>query len=200
MIHLLSGWCALKHSKNTKVCITWNQFPATSDYFHCQLYHIISIVSPKMIPLKETYNAPFHVLILFCVINRTALNALVFQKLSVLAPARLLLLNTKFPLIGQPTHAWASSANNSANPVLCAILAARQKWCKCVTWWRSVMSQSHQINGGTTDEEFQAQCFLWENGASVAADFNLFNFQHLSHAQEPISKHWMTRKSTTGLL
>lgn len=33
------------------------------------------------------------------------------------------------------------------------------------------MSQSHLINGGNTDEVFQEQCFPWEVGASVAADF-----------------------------
>ena len=29
------------------------------------------------------------------------------------------------------------------------------------------MSESHRIKGGTTDEAFQEQCFLWEKGASV---------------------------------
>ena len=46
------------------------------------------------------------------------------------------------------------------------------------------MSQSHRIKGGTTDEVFQEQCFVWERGASVGAD--LFNLQDLLHAQEPI--------------
>ena len=35
----------------------------------------------------------------------------------------------------------------------------------------------------TTDEAFQEQCFLWERGASVGADFNLFNV-NLLHVQE----------------
>ena len=43
---------------------------------------------------------------------------------------------------------------------------------KCVTRWHSVMRE-----GTTTDEAFQEQCFLWERGASVGADFNLFIFQ-----------------------
>ena len=46
--------------------------------------------------------------------------------------------------------------------------------CTRVTWRRSVMSQSHWIKGGTTDEAFQAQSFQWERGASVGADFGLF--------------------------
>ena len=36
------------------------------------------------------------------------------------------------------------------------------------------------------------QCFLWERGASVGADFDLFNFQHLWHAQQECEegKNW----------
>ena len=82
--------------------------------------------------------------------------------------------NTRSALIGQLTHAWPSTAYKRAaclnellpkrNP------AARYRLCKCVTWWHSVMSQSHRIKGGTTDEVFKAlqeQCFLWERGAPV---------------------------------
>ena len=43
------------------------------------------------------------------------------------------------------------------------------------------MSQIHGIKGGTTDEEFQEQCFLWERGASVGAD--LYIIQDHLHAQ-----------------
>lgn len=32
----------------------------------------------------------------------------------------------------------------------------------------------------------QEQWFLWEKGASVGADFNMFNFQALLEAQEAI--------------
>ena len=46
------------------------------------------------------------------------------------------------------------------------------------------MSQSHVTKGGTTDEAFQEQCFLWERGASAGVDFDLFNIQDLLHAQE----------------
>ena len=38
----------------------------------------------------------------------------------------------------------------------------------------SVMSQSNGIKGGTTDEVFQEQCFLWERGAPVGLDLGLF--------------------------
>ena len=41
-----------------------------------------------------------------------------------------------------------------------------------------MVSGSHRIKGETTDEAFkvlQEQCFLWERGASVGADFDLFN-------------------------
>ena len=40
--------------------------------------------------------------------------------------------------------------------------------------------------GGATDEAFQEQCFLWERGASVGAEFRLLQFQDLSHANKPI--------------
>ena len=33
---------------------------------------------------------------------------------------------------------------------------------------------------------FQEQCFLWERVASVGADFDLFNFKGILHAQEQI--------------
>ena len=36
------------------------------------------------------------------------------------------------------------------------------------------MSQSHGIKGRTTDGAFQQQCFLWERGASVVEDFEIF--------------------------
>ena len=48
---------------------------------------------------------------------------------------------------------------------------------RIVVWMSlSVMSQSHRIKGGAPDEAFQEQCFLWERGASVRADFDLFRF------------------------
>ena len=48
------------------------------------------------------------------------------------------------------------------------------------------MSQCHKIKRWTTDEAFQEQCFLWEGGASVGADFDLIDFQDLF--QEPIKR------------
>ena len=48
------------------------------------------------------------------------------------------------------------------------------------------MSQNLRIKGGTTGEAFQERCFLWEKGTPVGADFDLFYFQNLLHAQEPI--------------
>ena len=43
-----------------------------------------------------------------------------------------------------------------------------------------LMSESHGIKGGATDEAFQEQWCLWERGASVAGDVDLFDFQDLS--------------------
>ena len=37
---------------------------------------------------------------------------------------------------------------------------------------------------GMTDKMFEEQCFPWESEASVVADFDLFIFQDLLHAQE----------------
>ena len=46
------------------------------------------------------------------------------------------------------------------------------------------MSQSRGIKGHTTDDAFQEQHFLWEIRAPIDADFDLFNFRDLFHAQE----------------
>ena len=51
-----------------------------------------------------------------------------------------------------------------------------------------VMSESHRIKGGITDEAFEEQRFPWERRASVGVDFDLFNFQDLLHAREPLGK------------
>lgn len=54
------------------------------------------------------------------------------------------------------------------------------------------MSQSHSDTGRTADEvseALQEQCFLWEEGTSFVADFGLFSFQDLLHAQKSIKTH-----------
>ena len=94
----------------------------------------------------------------------------------------------EYLLIGQLTLTWPRTSNNNSeavelNQLFRAKLAAGHK---CVTWWRSVMSQCHRIKGGTTDVAYQEHCFLWERVASVGADFYLFNFQGILHAQERI--------------
>ena len=94
-------------------------------------------------------------------------------------------------LIGQLTHAWPSAMYDNMPDVLNQFSRAKAKpdsmhKCKCVTWWHSVMLQSHRIKGRDTDEAFQEQCFLWKREASVGVDFDLFNFHDLLHAQEPI--------------
>lgn len=64
--------------------------------------------------------------------------------------------NTQTPLIGWLTHAWPSNSNNNRAAVLNqfsrAKLAVRHSLGKGVTWWRSEISQSHWIKGGTADE------------------------------------------------
>ena len=85
------------------------------------------------------------------------------------------LLNTKPSLSGQPTHAWASTANDSRaalpNEFLCA-KAAMYTLSKYVT----LMSKRHRIKGGATDEAFQEQGNLWERGVPAGVDFDLFNW------------------------
>ena len=120
-------------------------------------------------------------LILFWVTTKTGLHTLMLNRLisflkfshlsllclkrSVLAPVSLMPpppLNTQPALIGQLTHAWASSASNRAavlNQFLRVKQATKQKLCTCVTWWCSVMSQSHRVKGGTTDEAFRSSVF-----------------------------------------
>ena len=69
----------------------------------------------------------------------------------------------KSALIGQLTHAWASTANINRvavlNKFLCAKLATRHTSRKCITLTCSVMSLSHGIKGGTTDEDFRSSVF-----------------------------------------
>ena len=40
-----------------------------------------------------------------------------------------------------------------------------------------------EFEAGLTNEAFQEQCFLWDGGVFVGADFDLFNFLDLSHAE-----------------
>ena len=90
----------------------------------------------------------------------------------------------KAPLIAWLAHAWPHTANNNNRA------AAPDQ-----TWWRSVMSQSHVITDGTSDEGFQEPCFLWERGASVAVSchFDLFNF----YVHKNLYKMQMEKKNTT---
>lgn len=44
-----------------------------------------------------------------------------------------------------------------------------------------------RVKGGTADEVFQVQCFLWAKGDSNVADLDLFNFQYVLDAQEHIT-------------
>ena len=116
-------------------------------------------------------------------------------KRSVLAPVSLRppIPNTQSPLIGQLTHAWPSTVDNKIAAVLNQSLGAKLVglW-ECVTQWRSVMSKSHRIKGGTTDEVFQEQLFPGERGASFSPESECLNFQDLQHAQGIYLKHWRT--------
>ena len=123
----------------------------------------------------------------FWVITRRGLHALMLKKhISCLIISSALaeiawspsLRNTQSPLIGQLPHTWASTANSDMAAVLNQLLPPElASWIKQTC--ASVMSQSRRIKGGTTDEAFEEQFFLWERGASVVVDFDLL------HAQEP---------------
>ena len=86
------------------------------------------------------------------------------------------LMNTQSALIGRLTHARPCSSKNNREAVLNHFLhfklAARHYSCKCATWCCCVMSGSHRIKGGSSNEAFQEQYFLWERGASVGVDKN----------------------------
>ena len=49
--------------------------------------------------------------------------------------------------------------------------------CDIVTWCD--VTKSQKIKGGTTDEAFQEQCFVWERGAPVVVDFFTFKIIHM---------------------
>lgn len=62
------------------------------------------------------------------------------------------------------------------------------------------MSQSHTIKGGTTDEAFEEQCFLWETGASVLLTFfNLQDLLHMKHITHRSKEEKNKKKSIKGL-
>ena len=65
-------------------------------------------------------------------------------------------------------------------------------WHGDVVWCHKVT----ELKGENTDEAFQEQCFQWEQGASVGAEFDLFNFQDFLflQAQEPL-KHLKKREN-----
>ena len=59
----------------------------------------------------------------------------------------------------------------------------------------SVMSQSNGIKGGTTDEVFQEQCFLWERGAPVGLDLGLFWCSSSFTCRRTFIKHFSERRT-----
>ena len=112
----------------------------------------------------------FRSVILFWVTARIGLDALALKHRMLCFSSCLFkahLLNTQSPLIGQLTHACTA---HHVSGWLCRVfsfqLASLLPWIqapfKCASWRCNVMSGSHRIKGGTTDEEFQEQCFLWE--------------------------------------
>ena len=107
-------------------------------------------------------------------------------KRSVLAPIswRPALLITQSALIGQLTHTWEITANNSSAAVLNQPQDRNyaNAWHSDVVWCHNVTV----LKAGAADEVFQDQWFLWERGASVGADFDLFHFQDILLAQEHI--------------
>lgn len=77
--------------------------------------------------------------------------------------------------------------------------------CANVTQWCSLMSQSHGIKGGTTNEAFQEQRFQWERGTSICANFAFFHFLDFFTCMTTYIKHWRkgvkkNLKSIMGLL
>ena len=136
--------------------------------------------------LKEAYYFLAHSFILGCYLNM--LTTLVLKKYTLSETLCLSLClfkteaNTQTPLIGWLTHAWHSSSNKNRaavlNQFLHAKLAVRYSLCKGVTWWRSVMSQSHWIKDGTSGEALQRKCFLREWGA-IGANFLTFKIFYM---------------------
>ena len=59
-------------------------------------------------------------------------------------------MNTKPALIGQLTHAWASTANKNRANV----------WHGDVLWCHKII----ELKGETTEDALKGQCFLWKPG------------------------------------
>ena len=89
--------------------------------------------------------------------------------------------NTQSALIGHITHAWTSTANNNGvavrNQFLRAILATLHELCEWDTWWSSLMSQSHRIKGGTTDNVFQ-ECSVGERSSCWCRLWTFIFYMH----------------------
>ena len=133
-------------------------------------------------------------MILFWVITRTGLQALKLKKPVYSHSVAALytqssfssclfkdppVANTHYPLIGRLTHTWVQLVNNNRAAVLKSVLTCQTSHAvlNYANVWHvnAVMSLNHVIRGGTTDEAFEGQCFLWERGASLGAAFDLFN-------------------------
>ena len=96
------------------------------------------------LPLKEPYSAHYQALSFYFVAT--------FVTPVSLRP--LPLLNTRPPLIGRLTHAWASTANNKGAAVLNQFQSDKPD-----NEWHDVMSRCHSIKGGATDEAFRRSVF-----------------------------------------
>ena len=92
---------------------------------------------------------------------------------------------TKSNIFQTQLHRWNIQSNRAAvlNQFSHAILAASLKRYRYVTWWLSVMSQSHRVKGGTCDEEFQEQYFLWERGALLGKTFTFLTKQNKKNTE-----------------
>ena len=93
-------------------------------------------------------------------------------------------------LIGQLTHAWASTTPPCLPLALsCFQLLARSTSNPNITvnyanmWHGEVgMSRSHKIKGGTSPTiTFQEQCFLAERGAPTSSAFGTLTFKNLQY-------------------
>ena len=110
-----------------------------------------------------------------------------------------------YALIGQLTHAWASTAHcvsslSSLELVFsfqlasCLLLKYRRWPRKCLTWWRRVMSISHRVKGSTTGINPNPNPLYGREELSSVHTLGFFTFKTFyPHKNLQFVTHWKNK-------
>ena len=110
-----------------------------------------------------------------------------------------------YALIGQLTHAWASTAHRvsslsslelvfSFQLASCLLLKYRRWPRKCLTWWRRVMSISHRVKGSTTGINPNPNPLYGREELSSVHTLGFFTFKTFyPHKNLQFVTHWKNK-------